>query len=41
MNHDQRESPAARLREDLAAAAREEAKVPRPQPIVICDYLPP
>ena len=41
MKHDQRKSPAARLREDLAAAAREEAKVPRPQPIVICDYLPP
>jgi len=32
---------AARLRRDLAAAAREEANVPRPQPIVICDYLPP
>jgi hypothetical protein len=41
MKHDQRKSPAARLREDLAVAAREEAKVPRPQPIVICDYLPP
>ena len=32
---------AARLREDLAVAAREEDEEPRPQPIVICDYLPP
>lgn len=32
---------AERLREDLAAARREEHAKPRPQPIVICDYLPP
>jgi hypothetical protein len=32
---------AARLREDLAVAAREEDAEPRPEPIVICDYLPP
>jgi len=32
---------AERLREDLAAARREENANPRPQPIVICDYLPP
>lgn len=32
---------AERLREDLAAARREENAKPRPQPIVICDYLPP
>lgn len=31
----------ARLRRDLIAAAREEANIPRPQPIVICDYIPP
>lgn len=37
----QRKIIAARLREDLAVAAREEDGEPRPQPIVICDYLPP
>lgn len=37
----QRNIIAARLREDLALAAREEDAEPRPQPIVICDYLPP
>jgi len=37
----QRKIIAARLREDLAVAAREEGAEPRPQPIVICDYLPP
>ena len=41
MMNDRRKTPAARLREDLAAAARDEANIPRPQPIVICDYLPP
>jgi len=41
MKNDRRKTTAVRLREDLAAAARAEAKVPRPQPIVICDYLPP
>jgi hypothetical protein len=38
---DQRKIIAARLREDLAFAAREERAEPRSQPIVICDYLPP
>jgi hypothetical protein len=37
----QRKIIAARLREDLTVAAREEDSMPRPQPIVICDYLPP
>jgi hypothetical protein len=37
----QRKIIAARLREDLAVAALEERAEPRPQPIVICDYLPP
>jgi hypothetical protein len=41
MKQNRRKAVAARLRNDLAAAAREEANIPRPQPVVICDYLPP
>jgi len=41
MKQNRRKAVAARLRNDLAAAAREESALPRPQPVVICDYLPP